>query len=902
MLNHDELGRSQDPYLRFAEILEATADFVATADLEGRTLFINRAGRHMVGIGEEDDVYGIPIGNKYADWARKVVLEHGIPAAMRDGVWSGETAFHLPDGREIPISQQIIAHRDDSGEVEYLSTIARDISGLKESEEALRQTEQQYQSIFENTTDAILVVDYEGAIVEVNPAACTMHGYGREELVGMHGTDIVHPEDHHKIVGFVEQVGAGRKFELEGVHVHKNGRAIDVEVTGTSFVFRGGPHLLVVVRNITEHKKHEEELKESRVQLEVILGGISDGISAHGPDGRLVYMNDEHARILGYSSAREFLQKPFEERFQEGFRRGALMDEEGRPIKDPDQLPGARALRGEKPPEQILRYRQPDGEERWLISRATPIFDEGDQVWLTITIVRDVTESRKAEAEIRNQARQQEVVADLGQSALAGKALSPLMDEAVEALGRTLEVEYCKVLELLPDGEGLLLRAGVGWREGMVGHATAGAHLDTQAGYTLVMEEPVVSEDLNSDTRFSGPPLLQGHGVVSGMSTVIRGYAKPYGVLGVHTTRHRKFSTDEVNFLRAVANVLAEAIERKRSEEELNRQAELIDLAHDAVIVRDPAGTVSYWNRGAEQIYGWTREGATGRVVHELLHTSFPISREAVEATLADDRRWEGELSHTRRDGTVIEVESRQVVTGAGNGRKVLEVNRDITERKRAERTLIEMRDAERRRIARELHDGVLQDLAHAALEMEILRAIVDDQESGTRLQRTIDALRRGGRGLRAAVYALRVEEEYNMPLHQLLGSLVEQNRRMAQNQKIALELQEGLPSTPLGELGKELVQIVREALTNARRHSEAGRVLVSARPENNTLLIEISDDGQGFGSNVTSGMGTESMRERASTIGGKLTVESQPGEGTIVRLRVSLSSLQRSDVRISRS
>jgi hypothetical protein len=107
----------------------------------------------------------------------------------------------------------------------------------------------------------------------------------------------------------------------------------------------------------------------------------------------------------------------------------------------------------------------------------------------------------------------------------------------------------------------------LGWKEGIVGRTTVDANRDAQAGYTLLSDEPVVVEDLRSETRFRGHPLLREHGVVSGMTVIIRPGGLPFGVLGAHTRERRTFTEDDVNFLRAVANVLAAAIERERAEE-----------------------------------------------------------------------------------------------------------------------------------------------------------------------------------------------------------------------------------------------------------------------------------------------------------------------------------------------
>jgi PAS domain S-box-containing protein len=177
------------------------------------------------------------------------------------------------------------------------------------------------------------------------------------------------------------------------------------------------------------------------------------------------------------------------------------------------------------------------------------------------------SEVRGSEERLQARARQQEAVARLGQRALVETDLQALMDEAVGVVATVLDVEYCKLLELLPSGENLFLRAGVGWDEGLVGRETVGAGPDSQAGYTLSSGEPVCVEDLRSETRFRGPPLLHEHGVVGGISVIVGGSERPFGVLGAHTRGRRTFTADDVNFLQAIANVLATAVERHRNEQ-----------------------------------------------------------------------------------------------------------------------------------------------------------------------------------------------------------------------------------------------------------------------------------------------------------------------------------------------
>jgi two-component system, LuxR family, sensor kinase FixL len=130
--------------------------------------------------------------------------------------------------------------------------------------------------------------------------------------------------------------------------------------------------------------------------------------------------------------------------------------------------------------------------------------------------------------------------------------------------------------------------------------------------------------------------------------------------------------------------------DRKQAEEALREQASLLNLTHDTVFVRDMHDVITYWNRGAEDLYGWTRDEAVGQVTHQLTQTIFPAPLAEINAALLRTGRWEGELVHTKRDGTPVVVASRWALQRDEQGRPaaILETNNDITERKRAEDAL----------------------------------------------------------------------------------------------------------------------------------------------------------------------------------------------------------------------
>ncbi|WP_254022640.1 PAS domain-containing protein, partial [Mesorhizobium escarrei] len=132
------------------------------------------------------------------------------------------------------------------------------------------------------------------------------------------------------------------------------------------------------------------------------------------------------------------------------------------------------------------------------------------------------------------------------------------------------------------------------------------------------------------------------------------------------------------------------AVQGRSREMVLSEQAGLLDLTHDTIFVRDMKDVITYWNRGAEELYGWKKAEAVGRISHQLMQTIFPTPLERITAELLRTGRWEGELVHTNKDGTQAIVASRWSLQRDARGRPVaiLETNNDISDRKRAEQAL----------------------------------------------------------------------------------------------------------------------------------------------------------------------------------------------------------------------
>lgn len=339
----------------------------------------------------------------------------------------------------------------------------------------------------------------------------------------------------------------------------------------------------------------------------------------------------------------------------------------------------------------------------------------------------------RTEQELEARLRQQAVVADLSLRALGGVSLPTLMHEAVTAIADTLGVEYCRVSELLPDGKELLVRCGVGWKEGYVGRTTVGAGTESQAGYALLRGEPVIVKDLRAERRFNCPPSLRDHGVVSGVSVIIRGATqdRPFGELGAHTTRLREFTVHDVNFLRAVANLLAASIERKRTEDALREGEErfrlLADHAQDMVFRyrrAEPHG-FEYVSPAVTAIAGYRPEDyyADPSFASKVIH---PHDEEKLRQMVRERTTEPVELRWIRKDGTTIWTEQRNVPIYDESGTVIAMegIVRDITKRKLAEEELQKARDELESRVEQRLAGGSRYGLTFR--ELTVLHLVAD--------------------------------------------------------------------------------------------------------------------------------------------------------------------------------
>jgi PAS domain S-box-containing protein len=294
-------------------------------------------------------------------------------------------------------------------------------------------------------------------------------------------------------------------------------------------------------------------------------------------------------------------------------------------------------------------------------------------------------------------------------------------------------------------------------------------------------------------------------------------------------------------------------------------------------------------NPALQNMLGYTADELCGMELHEIVAHAREDVEANVERTLREGTRFIRERKYRRKDRSVVEVEIAASVIDYGGKKVICAAIRDITERKRAERALREVREAERRQIARDLHDEVLQELMDALYSMQLTRMKLRDEEIDIpEIDEQIDDLRKATNSLRDAINNLRHESIQEQPFLHLLRSVVVANRQKAPHIEMDLDVDASFASRCLGSTGIELLRIIQEALVNVRRHSWARHVRVSLREEEDFLTAEVVDDGRGFDPQMNwGGVGTSAMQERASKLGSGLEIHSEPGRGCRVTVRV---------------
>ena len=563
-----------------------------------------------------------------------------------------------------------------------------------------------------------------------------------------------------------------------------------------------------------------------------------------------------------------------------------------------------------------------DGELRHLRWVGVPRFDAGVFKGFIGTAM-DVTEQRRAEILLTGEKRLLEMIARGDSRALILDASCRLFEELSSGSLSSILLLDAKTNRLRHGAAPSLPMNYTEAIDGLVIGPSVGS-----CGTAAYRAEPVIVSDIDADPLWADyRDLALAHGLRACWSRPI--LSKDRRVLGTFATYYREPRSPtprEHNIIEQITHLVSIAVERKQAEDALREQAALLDLTRDTVFVRDVNDVITFWNRGAEELYGWTKEDAIGRVSHDLMQTVFPAPFEDITAELIREGRWEGEIIHTRRDGTKVVVASRWSLQRDEQGRPAatLETNNDVTARKQAEATKerleAQLRQSQKMEAMGTFAGGIAHDfnnilgaiLGYGELAQRVVaegsaprRHLDQVMHAGGRAKALVErilAFSRSGLGERVPVHVQSVIEE---TLDMLAASLPADVR-------LDTELEAG-DAAVVGD-ATQLHQVVMNLCTNAAHAMEHGGVLRVAvdhveMPERRLLShgtlspcpyirLVVSDTGPGIPPTVLermfdpffttkgvgegTGLGLSLVHSIVADLGGAIDVATKVGEGTI--------------------
>ena len=875
-------------------LLDASGEMAYLLDPDGRVIALNRAAAEGLGLSVEEVV-----GKVVFDLFAPGVAEHRraqVAEALRS---KGPVQIDDErDGRLLDATVHPIA--DAEGKVRRLAVFARDVTDQRRAEETLRESEERFRTVFERSPVGMAMVDPGRRLQRVNSAFCEMLGYTIRELAGKKVDDITHPDDRHADRAPSEEVLSGRSsmFRLEKRYVRKDGQVLLAALTSTVIRDAAGEVLyaLSVVEDITEQRRAQEALQASEEAERAFgeqlaaLHEVTVELSAVESFDDLCRRSVELGRArLGFDRMGVWFltDRPGIVRGSFGTdAQGRIVDEreDGGPV-DPESLMG-----------RVLSDKVRVGvNQNWELLDA-----QGQSIGRGALAIASLWDGERilgcicADNLLRGEpidARRCELLG-LYASAL-GHLCSRLRAE--EALAQSRDhLQY--VIENTGD---VIFQVDL---EGNYTFANRAA--------TDITGRPLAELLSMNMTQLAAPehvPLL-----LDRLQKRLAGkdLPQPFAFDIIHADGHRvpvELTTSPVlddGRLVAIQGIARDVTDRKRREDELRIKDSAIEASISAIALANLDGRMTYANPAFLKMWGYRGPGAVVGRRMELFWQDPHAAQGAVDA-LAERGDWSGELVAKRRDGSSFDalLSASMVRSGSGDPICIMLSFVDITDRKRTEealrvahRNLMTAREAERRRLARELHDSVSQSLF--VLQLGI-RAILDRcldlddpnlAETVAATSRQCDELIREVRHISHGLYPPTLE---TIGLEAALREMVAEIQTDAD-----LTFECGVPQDA-GRLSADveiaLFRIAQEAVTNAIRHARAKTIKVRLSYAGGWARLSVTDNGAGFspGEAVGVGLGLNSMSERAQAIGGQLEITSRKGR-TCVRVGVRTPLLPR--------
>ncbi|HKL78739.1 MAG TPA: PAS domain S-box protein, partial [Gammaproteobacteria bacterium] len=390
------IGVALDRYQRemerdqLVEIIEATPDYIGMADADGRPTYHNPAAARLLATSLDDLTESASVAAFHPAWARRQLEEEGLPTAAAAGHWEGESAIVSEDGREIPVSQLIIGHRDQHGSLTRFSTVMRDLSPIKEAERFNRQ-------LLESLAEGVFGVDRQGRFTFLNPAALALFGLedeqtalGRDAHGFVHHTDArgaALPRERCPILYALEHGEAVRAWEDLFWKLGRHSFSVEVAATPLRDSRDRIQGAVVSFQNISRRKEAEQALAEQEAHYRDLVENQPEFVERYLPDTTITFANHALAKLFG-SEPDEMVGKAWIA------------------FLSPTEQEAARAHLAQFTPDNPVATFEnavttADGQQRWVHWTNRAFFDDAGEISHFQSLGVDITDRRELEAEQR---------------------------------------------------------------------------------------------------------------------------------------------------------------------------------------------------------------------------------------------------------------------------------------------------------------------------------------------------------------------------------------------------------------------------------------------------------------------------------------------------------------------
>ena len=760
----------------FEAIFNSISDAIVFADAERRIVLVNPAAKALFGY-DPQELTGKSTEILYADRADyEAARKKYYPTGQPEKPALMEVTYRRKNGTLFTAESLASQVRDSQGNILGGVGIHRDITARRVAEAALQESQRQTAMLadfLDSSSQPFVVGFLDGRLGMFNAAYHRLLGYSHKELSRLNWEkDLTPPEWLELQTARLEEVQrTGRPVRYEKEYLRKDGSRVPVEMfTHLRRDEQGQPLLYYAfVTDITARKEAEAALQESEARFRTIFEGAAIGIALTDTDGRILTINPALEKSLGYTEAelagktftsithaddvqkcKDLLAELLAGRQEQYRLEKRYICKDGR-LKWVDLAVSLLRDAAGAPKFSVGLVQDITGRkeaEAALERERQRLFALLDELPGFIFLHDENFVVRFANRRFK------EIFGDPGNQScyqIFHQRQTPCEDCPVDTV---IATQTAKIREnTSPDGriyqiykypfndmDGTPCVLSMGLDITARKEAEAALEQERQRLYALLNELPgfIFLHDENFAVRFANRRCKEIFGDPGNQFCYTAFHQRqtpcegcPAAAVFANQTSEEweqttsdgrtfqvyKYPFRDMDGTPCVLSLGLDITARKEAETALRKQAELLDLAHDAIIVRDLDSRAIFWNRGAEETYGWNKEAALAQDTHTLLQTRFPISREAIDQILMKKGQWEGELAHIRADGNPIVVASRQALqrNEAGAPVAILEINRDITVRQQA---LEAMRESETRfrQLAENLDDAIL--LASADLRL----------------------------------------------------------------------------------------------------------------------------------------------------------------------------------------